>query len=69
MVGIQSLFWITAGSAVSMPIAISAGPATRSAVETTSTAAARTSRQRSGDTSEPRSRSERRRIARLSSRV
>ena len=58
-----------AGSAVSMPYAISAGPSTRSAVETTSTLRASTSCQRCGLRSEPSRRSERARICLLSSLV
>ncbi len=69
MVGIQFIWSMTAGSAVLMPYAISAGPSTRSAVETIRTTAASTSCHCSGETSDPSRRSERRRMLRLSSRV
>ena len=69
MVGIQFMSSTTAGSAVLSPYAISAGPATRRAVETTSTTPASHSCPRTGVMSEPSRRSERLRIALLSSRV
>ena len=61
-IGIQSFSSSSAGRPVSMPYAMSAGPATCSAVERTMTTMVRMTRARTGRTSEPSSRSERARI-------